>query len=141
MQIGMKTLAGATVLAVAVLSAGTSVAAVRAPGTLAGATQISFGCPGPVNPSGPTCHPWHAFPHARFSISRRSTDGNPVPGTAVVVTSDAQARFTVRLDGGSYVITPLPQHNTHGGARLVVRVRADATTTALVRFIGYPQME
>jgi hypothetical protein len=137
----MSRVAAATMLVLAALPAGASGAALDTTGTLTGTTQISFGCPGPVNPDGPTCHPWHAFPNARFSISRRSTSGNPVPGTAVVVTSNPRAQFRVRLGAGSYLLTPLPQHNTRGGTRVTVHVRAGATTTALVRFVGYPQME
>jgi hypothetical protein len=137
----MKRMTVATVLAVGALPTGGAGAAIEVTGTLSGTTQISFGCPGPVNPDGPTCHPWHAYPNARFSVSRRSTAGTPVPGTAVVVTSNGHAHFSVRLRAGAYLITPLPQHNTRGGPRLSVRVLAGASTTALVRFVGYPQME
>ena len=42
---------------------------------------------------------------------------------------------------GGYLITPLPQRNTHGGTRLTVQVRAGESITTLVRFIGFPQME
>jgi hypothetical protein len=137
----MKAIALATVVCVAGLAAGGSGATIGATGTLAGTTQISFGCPGPVSESGPTCHPWHLFPNARFSISRRSTDGSPVPMTAIVVTSNANARFHLRLDAGAYLVTPLPQHSTRGGSRITVRVRAGVVTTAVVKFVGYPQME
>ena len=126
----MKAIALATVVCVAGLAAGGSGATIGATGTLGGTTQISFGCPGPVSDSGPTCHPWHLFPNARFSISRRSTDG-----------SNANARFHLRLDAGAYLVTPLPQHSTRGGSRITVRVRAGAVTTAVVKFVGYPQME
>jgi hypothetical protein len=136
----LKALALVSVVCVAGLAAAGSRAAVGATGTLSGTTQVSFGCPGPVSPAGPTCHPWHLFPNARFSISRRSTDGTPVPMTAIVVTSHANARFSLRLDAGSYLITPLAQHSTHGGPRLTVHVRAGAVTTVLVRFVGFPQM-
>ena len=136
----MRAIAVATVLALATLPAGASGASIGATGTLSGTTQISFGCPGPVNPDGPTCNPWHAFSNAKFSVARRSTTGAPVPATAVVVTSDAHAHFSIRLSAGTYVVTPLPQRNTHGGPRLTVRVRAGLTTTALVRFVGYPRM-
>lgn len=138
----MRRIAIAAVLALAAVPAGASGAAVGASGTLSGTTQISFGCPGPVNPDGlPTCKPWHAYPNAKFSVARRSTTGAPVPATAVIVTSNARAHFSVRLAAGSYLVTPLPQHNTHGGPRLTVRVRAGMTTTVLVRFVGYPRME
>lgn len=136
----MKAIALAAVVAAAGLATGASGAAVGTTGILSGTTQISFGCPGPVSLTGPACNPWHDFPSARFSISRRSTTGTPVPGTAVVVTSNAQAKFRVRLGVGTYLVTPLPQHNTHGGPRLTLRVRAGAVTTALVRFVGYPRM-
>lgn len=136
----IRALALVAIASVAGFAAAGSRATVGATGTLSGTTQISFGCPGPVSPAGPTCHPWHLFPNARFSISRRSTDGTPVPMIAIVVTSHANARFSVRLGAGSYLITPLAQHSTHGGPRLTVRVRAGAVTTLLVRFVGYPQM-
>jgi hypothetical protein len=140
----MKQIVGTTTwllaLAAVSLTAGASGAATGATGILKGATQISFGCPGPVSTSGPPCNPWRPFPRARFSLARRSTAGTPVPGTAVVVTSTAQARFNVRLDAGTYIVTPLPQRNTRGGPRLTIRVRAGAATTALVRFLGFPQM-
>jgi hypothetical protein len=109
-------------------------------GTLRGSTQISFGCPGPISPTVSACHPWRPFPGARFSVARRSASGAPVPGTAIVVTSTAQARFSLRLGVGSYLVTPLPQRSTRGGARLAVRVREGAVTLALVRFLGFPQM-
>lgn len=138
----MRGIAVAAVLALAAPSAGASGAATHATGTLSGTTQISFGCPGPVNPDGPpTCKPWHAYPNAKFSVARRSTTGAPIPATAVVVTSNARGHFSVRRAVGSYIITPLAQHNTHGGPRLTVRVRAGMTTTVLVRFAGYPRME
>jgi hypothetical protein len=127
-------------LAVAAVLSGVAGAATGSMGTFRGTTQISFGCPGPVRESGPSCKPWRPFPSARFSISLRSTNGTPAPGTAVVVTSNRDARFNVRLDAGTYVVTPLPQHNTRGGTRLIVRVQAGTVTTALVRFLGYPQM-
>ena len=88
----------------------------------------------------PACHPWHPFPGARFSVARRSANGAPVPGTAIVVTSTAQARFSLRLPAGTYLLTPLPQRSTRGGTRLTVRVREGTVTTTLVRFLGYPQM-
>jgi hypothetical protein len=122
------------------LVAGGSRAAIRAGGTLSGTTQISFGCPGPVSDSGPSCHPWHPFPNAHFSVARRSVNGMPVPMTAIDVTANAQGNFHLRLAAGMYLVTPLPQRNTHGGPRLTVRIRAGATTAVLVRFVGYPQM-
>ena len=137
----MRSIAVATILAAAALTSGISSASPGATGTLKGQTQISFGCPGPVRPEAPSCKPWHSFPSARFSISRRSTAGQPVPGTARVVTSNALGRFSMRLDAGSYLLTPLAQRNTRGGKRVIVTVRSGQVTAALVRFLGYPQME
>jgi hypothetical protein len=137
----MKTLGVSTLVAAIVLLAGPAGAAVESTGTLNGTTQISFGCPGPVRDSGPVCNPWRTYPSARFSISRRSTVGIPVPNTAVVVTSSPTGRFSLRVAAGRYLVTPLPGGKTHGGARLTVRVRAGAETTVLVRFVGVPQME
>jgi hypothetical protein len=122
------------ILALAALPAAGSQAA--SSGILRGTTQISFGCPGPVDPSGPGCNPWHAFPHARFSVARRASTTR-----AVVVTSGVDAHFRLRVEAGTYVVTPLPGRSTHGGPRLVARVRAGAATVVLVRFQGYPQME
>ena len=110
-------------------------------GRLAGETQISFGCPGPVRVGAPGCNPWHLFAHARFSVAGRSTSGAPNPGTSRVVISDARGRFALRVPIGSYLVTPLPQAHTHGGIRLTVQVRTDQETAILVRFTGFPQME
>lgn len=137
----MRSFTAATILAAFALASGVSGAMATATGTLKGLTQISFGCPGPVRAEAPTCNPWHAFPHAKFSLSRRSTGGEPVPGTAVVITSNSLGRFRMRLDTGTYLLTPLPRLNSRGGKRVTVRVRAGGVTTALVRFLGYPQME
>ena len=115
--------------------------AVTLSGQLAGKTQISFGCPGPVQEGTPGCNPWHAFAYARFSLAQRSASGDPIAGTRRIVRSDARGRFALRLPVGSYLITPLPQRNTHGGTRLTVHVRAGESTSTLVRFIGFPQME
>ena len=137
----MKALGVSTLVAVIVLLAGPAGAAVDSTGTFRGTTQISFGCPGPVRDSGPVCNPWRTYPSARFSISRRSTVGLPVPGTAVVVTSNPNGRFSLRLSAGRYLVTPLPGGKTRGGPQLTVRVRAGAETTMLIRFVGVPQME
>ena len=115
--------------------------AVRLSGQLVGKTQISFGCPGPVQEGTPGCNPWRAFAHARFSLAGHSASGDPIAGTRRLVTSDARGRFALRLPVGGYLITPLPQRNTHGGTRLTVQVRASESITTLVRFIGFPQME
>lgn len=111
----------------------------EATGRLVGNTQISFGCPGPATE--PPCNPWRPFAHARFSLVQRSADGGTKPGTRRTVGSDARARFSVRVPAGSYIITPLPQSHTHGGRRLIVQIRAGLSTAALVRFLGFPQME
>lgn len=113
--------------------------AARATGRLAGKTQISFGCPGPATE--PPCNAWRPFAHARLSLAQRASSGDPISGTRRVVTSDARARFALRLPAGSYLITPLPQRHTHGGTRVIVHIRTGQTTTTLVRFDGFPQME
>ena len=120
-------------------AAGVANPAATASGRLSGKTQISFGCPGPATE--PPCNPWRPFAHARFSLAQRSADGGPKPGTRRTIISDARARFSLRVAVGSYVITPLRQSHTRGGERLVVQVGAGVSTAALVRFIGFPQME
>jgi hypothetical protein len=120
-------------------AAGVANPAATASGRLSGKTQISFGCPGPATE--PRCNPWRPFAHSRFSLAQRSADGGPKPGTRRTVISDRRARFSLSLPIGSYVITPLRQSRTHGGKPLVVQVRAGVSTSALVRFIGFPQME
>jgi hypothetical protein len=137
----MKALGVSTLAAATILLTGSAGAAVDSTGILAGATQISFGCPGPVSDSGTGCNPWHSSPSARFSISRRARGGLPLSNTRMVVTSRLDGRFSLRLSPGSYLVTPLPGRNTHGGPRLTVRVRAGSVTTLLVRFVGFPQME
>jgi hypothetical protein len=113
--------------------------AATASGRLAGKTQISFGCPGPT--TDPPCNSWRAFPHAHFSLAQRASGRDTIPGTRRVITSDARGRFALRLAVGSYLITPLRQQHTHGGERVIVRVRAGEHTNTLVRFDGFPQME
>jgi hypothetical protein len=135
----MNTIAVAAMVAVAGLVCGASQSSVRATGVLRGTTQISFGCPGPTTE--PPCNPWRPFPLARFTVARRSVTGDPLPGTTVLVRSDATAHFRLRLHVGSYLITPLRQANARGGALLTVRIRAGTATTALVRFFGFPMME
>jgi hypothetical protein len=120
-------------------AAGVANPAATASGRLAGTTQISFGCPGPATE--PPCNPWRPFAHARFSLEQRPADGGLKPATRRTVISDARARFSLRLPVGSYIITPLRQSHTHGGKRLVIQVRAGVSTAAVVRFIGFPQME
>ena len=114
--------------------------AATASGRLTGKTQISFGCPGPVQQGTPGCDPWRPFPHARFTVARRSASGNPISSTRQTVTSDAQGHFELLLPAGAYVITPLPQPQTHGGNRVNAQVRAGESTAVLVRFTGFPQM-
>ena len=101
-------------------------------GRLSGATQISFGCPGPVREGEPGCNPWRPFVHARLTVA-----GN---GIKRVVLSDDRGRFTLVLPVGGYSVTPLPQKNTRGGPRLTVRVSAGKTTWVRVRFVGFPMM-
>jgi hypothetical protein len=127
--------------AAVVFGAAVSVAnpAVMASGRLTGKTQISFGCPGPTTE--PACNPWRPFPHARFSLAQRASSGDPIPATSRNITSDAGGRFTRRLPVGSYLITPLRQRHTHGGKRVIVRIRAGESTTTVLRFDGFPQME
>src|SRR5438132_11070874 len=43
--------------------------AATATGRLSGATQISFGCPGPVREGEPGCNPWRPFVHARLTVA------------------------------------------------------------------------
>jgi hypothetical protein len=130
----MKMIAVATAVAIAGLASATSRSAVQATGVLRGTTQISFGCPGPTTE--PPCHPWRPFPHARFTVARSAT-----PGKTTLVRSNANARFSIRLATGTYLVTPLPQGNARGGPRLNVRIRAGLATTVLVRFEGFPQMQ
>jgi hypothetical protein len=122
-------------LVAAALAARPAVPARAAVGTLAGVTQISFGCPGPVAAGAGPCERWHAFGPARFTVSTLTG------GHSTVVVSDGHGRFDVHLLPGSYRVTPLPQRNTRGGATLAVRVRAGAVTKVVVRFLGFPRME
>jgi hypothetical protein len=121
-------------------AAGVAVPARTVDGTLAGRTQISFGCPGPVREGRPSCHPWHIFAHARFAVAPEAADGSPIPNTNRVVVSDGQGRFILRLPAGRYTVTPLPQAHTHGGTSLRVWIEADTLTRVRVRFQGFPLM-
>ena len=128
-------------LVVLALTAGAAASGVHASvgGRLAGVTQITFGCPGPIREGAPPCEHWSRFPHARFSITRLR--GNvPVPGTDRRVSSDSRGRFTLQLVPGRYRLTPLPQPHTNGGTPVTVAVRTGQTTWTLVRFQGYPRM-
>ena len=104
-------------------------------GTLAGQTQISYGCPGPMREGASTCEPWHLFAGAKLSVAK--TAGGP----ARVVVSDGTGRFSLRLVAGRYTVTPLPQAHTKGAAPVQVSVRGGLTTRILVRFEGFPMME
>ncbi len=121
-------------------TAGVAAPAGTADGWLAGQTQISFGCPGPVREGAPSCHPWHTFPRARFSVAANAADGTPMPSTGRLVVADGHGRFTLRLSAGWYTVIPLAQAHTRGGTRLRVRVKAGEATRILVRFQGFPRM-
>lgn len=124
----------------AAVAAGAARGATVPAGWLAGKTQISFGCPGPVRQDGPPCEPWRIFPDARFAVVRIGPGGTPVAATRRVVVSDDGGAFRLRLAAGAYDVTPLRQAHTLGGAQLHVRVTAGAVTRVLVRFVGFPQM-
>src|SRR4051812_32938334 len=96
-------------------------------GLLAGRTQISFGCPGPIREDEPGCDPWRPFAKARVTVGTRA------------LRSDAAGRFSVRLPPGRYVVHGLPQPNARGTS-VVVSVRAGATTRVVLRFEGFPKM-
>jgi hypothetical protein len=130
----MKMIAVAAAVAIAGVASAASRSAVQATGVLRGTTQISFGCPGPTTE--PPCNPWRPFPFARFTVARSAT-----PGRTMLVRSNANARFSVRLATGTYLVMPLRQGNARGGPRLTVRIRAGQATAVLVRFDGFPQME
>ena len=125
-----------TALSIAALAAGSSPQAsseAQDPGRLSGATQISYGCPGPQR-EGETCERWFSFAHARFQVARVGVTA------ARTITSDRRGRFTLLLGAGRYRLTPLRQTHTNGGTVVVVTVRAGATTWARVRFEGFPRM-
>jgi hypothetical protein len=131
--------ASVLVLGLAVGPAGAS-STTTVSGSLVGQTQISYGCPGPVRVGQPSCHPWHPLPHARFTIRQTGPAGQPLPQIVRLVVSNAKANFNVRLDAGTYVITPLAQPHTHGGKPLTIHIRSGEVTRTLVRYQGYPQM-
>ncbi len=109
-------------------------------GLLAGQTQISYGCPGPVRIGQPSCESWHAFPHARFAVRQIGAKGQPLPQIIRVVVADREARFSLRLTAGDYQVTPLLQAHTSGGRKLTIHVRPSDTTRIVVRFLGTPRM-
>lgn len=117
-------------IAVALTAPGTGSAAPA--GLLTGRTQITYGCPGPVRVGDPPCERWTSFPRARFAV----TTG----GTRRVVTSDASGRFRLSLAPGTYTLLPLPQRRTNGGRTVTVKIRSGETTSARVRFQGFPVM-
>ena len=126
------------VTAICLLASGSTVATAATPagvGTLAGQTQISYGCPGPVAEAEPSCNPWRTFARARLSVSPSP------PGPPRTVVSDSLGHFSLRLAPGNYTLTALPQTHTRGGTTLHVRIRAGALTGILVRFQGFPMME
>jgi hypothetical protein len=129
---------GLAVVALAAAVAASALAA-PAPGRLTGLTQISFGCPGPTR-EGRQCDRWSPLGDARFALMRETAAGLVVAGTRRVVVSDAQGRFTLRLLAGHYRFAPLPQAHTTGGPLVHVVVRSGVTTSALVRFEGFPKM-
>lgn len=116
------------------------VAASSQPGRISGVTQISFGCPGPVQEGAPPCERWTRFPHARFEIARLAADDRPIQGTQKIISSGDRGQFTVVVPSGRYLLRPLPQEHTRGGAPIRVAVQRARTSWALVRFRGYPQM-
>ena len=109
-------------------------------GRLAGATQITYGCPGPAQEGAPPCEHWLILPRARFTIMGLGATGSPILATKRRVVSDTRGRFTLVLATGRYVLSPLPQAHTHGGSPIRVSVKPGRTTWALVRFQGFPQM-
>ncbi len=135
-----RLIASSIVLALSAGAVAAPASAGPADGRLSGSTQISFGCPGPVREGTPSCHPWRPYGHARFYVSRSTATGKSVPGSRRLVASDALGRFALRLPAGAYVVVPLPQAHTSGGAWVRARVRAGETTRILIRFEGFPKM-
>ena len=133
------------IVALFALTCSVGVFAVESPagsvsGRLSGATQISFGCPGPVRVGEPPCERWSSLPHARFTVSRLSLSGTPIPNSARLVTSNEHGRFTLPLPAGRYRLTLLALVHTHGGSPVTVAIRPGRTTWTLVRFLGFPRM-
>lgn len=119
--------------------AGGGVRAGVAAGRLAGVTQISYGCPGPVR-VGQECERWLPFPGARFSVVARAIAPASGSRPGRVVVSDQRGRFSIVLAVGVYALAPLAQVHTRGGTRLLVRVLAGKTASVLIRFEGVPRM-
>ena len=136
----MRRLIVVIALAAAGAAAGASHGAATPTGWLAGKTQISFGCPGPVRDGVPSCNPWHAFPNARVSVVRVAANGTPIASTRRLVVSDGAGAFRLRLAAGAYEVVPLRQPHTLPTDPLRVRVNAGAVTRVVVRFEGFPKM-
>ncbi|MGZ4390101.1 MAG: hypothetical protein ACXVZL_12040 [Gaiellaceae bacterium] len=136
----MRRLIAVMVLAAAGAAAGTSHGATTPAGWLAGKTQISFGCPGPVRDDVPSCNPWHAFPNAQVSVVRVAANGTPVASTRRLVVSDDTGAFRLRLAAGAYEVIPLKQPHALPTDPLRVRVTAGTVTHVVVRFEGFPKM-
>jgi hypothetical protein len=132
-------LCAAVVVACMVLSTDAVPASANPNGTLAGLTQITYGCPGPQR-VGQQCERWSIFAHARFALTRNRADGAPMPSTRRVVVSNGSGHFSLVLAVGTYTIAPLAQPHTHSGRTLTARVRAGQTTRIAIRFLGYPMM-
>ena len=117
-----------------------SVGASPPAGRLVGATQITYGCPGPERVGGPPCEQWLVFPQARLAITRLTAAGKTVAGSRRLVVSDARGRFSLVLSVGRYRLSLLPQPHTRGGDAIRVTVKTRSTTWVRVRFQGFPQM-
>jgi hypothetical protein len=127
----------ALVCAIALATGATGSKAAQGSGALTGRTLITFGCPGPAR-LGIACPRWHLFPHSRLAIRQVGPGGQPPPQIVRLVVSDANARFSVRISSGDYLLRPLAQRHTHGGKSITVHLAARVTTRVTVRFIGYP---
>src|SRR5258708_6019522 len=103
------------VVVLAACSAQVGAAASVAGGRLAGSTQITYGCPGPVRVGAPPCANWVSLPRARFTIARLDAGGAPIAGTTRLVVSDEHGRFDLALAAGRYRLVRLPQAHTRGG--------------------------
>ena len=129
----------AALVAAALLAAGGSFA--TAPQwRLAVVAQISFGCPGPAREGTPGCNPWRPFPRARFAVVAVGPSGKPVPGSRRLYVASAKGRAVVMLAAGRYLLLPLAQAHARIGKPLSVSVHRGTTTTAVLRWQGYPQM-
>jgi hypothetical protein len=130
----------APLAALTIVSVATAKQAQPGSGLLVGQTQISYGCPGPVQVGHPSCESWHPFPKARFTIRQIGPKGQPLPQIIRIMVSDRQAHFSVQLSTGAYQVTPLVQAHTSGGRKLTIHIQSDHTTRILIRFLGIPRM-